>query len=271
MQREQPETVTLKLGMPFKEIEQIKGIYKKHSPAGKWGYLNFYKKYWDVETPATIRLEYDNDKVLELPYTIDMMVTEESEDSQKGIKEFQTQTGITKADLITYEEARKRFYYFLQNLLKAGWKRALSPYDPRISGRLAMHYKLTQEDMYYLDPSYEPTLEEWKKLETGGLGASNYWVLHYQNKIFLRINLGVTPHDSDANLASYLMFITIHDAEEEAMSYTKEREEAKWKETHVDDVKRYLNYRKKTETILKAKGYTIDESYEDYTIDPKEW
>ncbi len=268
---EKPEEIRVKLGMPFEELEKIGGMRKKHSPAGKWGYLDFYKKHWDIEKPAKIILTYDDTKTLQLPYTIRFRSSADSNRIKKGLSKFQLQTGITKADLMTYEEARVKFYAFLQDLLKQGWERALRYSQPRISDRLAMHYKLTEDDMYYLDPSYEPTLEEWKKLETGGMSSSNYWVLHYKSKVFLRINLGVVPHKTDPTLASYLMFITIRDGEEEGMSYTKEREETKWKETHVDDVKRYLTYRKEAETKVKAKGYTIDESYEDYVIDPKEW
>ena len=272
MQRpEKAEEIRVKLGMPFEEFEKIKGMRKKHSPTGKWGYLNFYEKHWSTKNPATILFELDNNKTLKLPYTIRFDTFADSNMVNKGVCEIELQTGITKADLMTYEEARVKFYAFLQDLLKQGWKRALRYSQPRISDRQAMHYKLTENNMYYLDPSYEPTLEEWKKLETGGMSRSNYWVLHYKSKVFLSINLGVVPHKTDPTLASYLMFITIRDGEEEGMSYTKEREESKWKETQVDDVKRYLNYRKEAETKVKAKGYTIDESYEDYVIDPKEY
>ena len=155
---------------------------------------------------------------------------------------------------MTYEEARVKFYTFLQKLLKQGWERALVYDDPRISGRNAMHYKLTEEDMYYLDPSYEPTLEEWKKLETGGMSSSNFWVLHYKSKVFLEINLGVVPHKTDPELASYLMFITIRDGEEEAMRYMKPTDKPKWKELWEERLKRAFEKRTKKESQLKAKG-----------------
>jgi len=265
------EEVKLKLGMTFEEIEAIPKMQKKHTDAKQWGYLNIYKKQWSTKKPVKVILTYDDNKTLELPNTIKFYSSANSNRVKKGLYEFETQTGITQADLLPYEEARVMFHSFLQRLLKEGWKRALNYYNPRISGRHAMHYKLTEDDMYYQDPEYEPTLEEWKKLETGGMGSSNYWVLHYKNKIFLEINLGVTAHKTDPNLASYLMFITIRDAEEEAMVHLVGDDKLKWKEKFPEMTTIQLNDRQKTETKLKTKGYTMDESYEDYVIDPKQW
>jgi len=263
---EKAEEMKLKLGMPFEEIEDTPEMQKKHTDAKQWGYLNIYKKQWSTKKPAKVILTYDN-KTLELPHTIKFYSSANSNRVKKGLYEIELQTGITQADLMTYEEARVKFYAFLQKLLKQGWTYS----RPRISGRHAMHYKLTEDDMYYQDPSYEPTLEEWKKLETGGMSSSNYWVLHYKSKVFLEINLGVVPHKTDPELASYLMFITIHDGEEEAMGYMKPTDRLKWKEFWVGRLERASKKRIKKETQLKAKGYTIDENYEDYVIDPKEW
>ena len=272
LKSQKTEKVQLGMGESFKDFYLIYNQAKvKRVGDDKWGYTTFYTYNWSTKKPANISILDQENIILDLPNTIYMMLTEESEDSKKGIKKIQLQTGITQADLLPYEEAKVRFHDFLQKLLKAGWKRAIRYSQPRISGRHAMHYKLTEDDMYYQDPAYEPTLEEWKKLETGGMSSSNYWVLHYKNKIFLEINLGVVPHKTDPELASYLMFITIRDGEEEAMSYTKERLELKWKETYQEDNKRYSEFRQKIETKLKAKGYTIDENYEDYMIEPKSW
>jgi len=272
MQREKADKIELKMGGSFKEFHaQYPGVKPKKIVVGSSAPVYYYKKRWSSKTPATILFHYDENKTLELPNTINIFLPEDSIFTSKGIKEFQLQTGITQADLMPYEEARVKFYAFLQRLLKEGWERALVYDDPRISGRHAMHYKLTEDDMYYQDPAYEPTLEEWKKLETGGMSSSNYWVLHYKNKIFLEINLGVVPHKTDDTLASYLMFITIRDGEEEAMGYIAPKNRLKWKEFWAKRLEKASNNRKKTETKLQAKGYTMDESYEDYVIDPKEW
>ena len=265
------EEVKLKLGMTFEEIEAIPKMQKKHTDAKQWGYLNIYKKQWSTKKPVKVILTYDDNKTLELPNTIKFYSSANSNRVKKGLYEFETQTGITQADLLPYEEARVMFHSFLQRLLKEGWKRALSPYDPRITGRHAMHYKLTEDKRYYQDPEYEPTLEEWKKLEKGGFTSPNYWVLHYKNKIFLEIKLGVVPNKTDATLASYLMFITIRDGEEEAMRYFDGDEKPKWKSLWHEVKEEAMTERQKTETKLKTKGYTMDESYEDYVIDPKQW
>ena len=259
------EEIKLEFGMTFEEFRKMYPNVPTRSGN------TFYEKRWKTKNPSTIFFKYDETKILELPYTIRLYFSAFEHEREKGLSEFQTQTGITQADLLPYEEARVMFHSFLQRLLKEGWKRALNYYNPRISGRHAMHYKLTEDDMYYQDPEYEPTLEEWKKLETGGMGSSNYWVLHYKNKIFLEINLGVTAHKTDPNLASYLMFITIRDAEEEAMVHLVGDDKLKWKEKFPEMTTIQLNDRQKTETKLKTKGYTMDESYEDYVIDPKQW
>jgi len=197
---EKAEEMKLKLGMPFEEIEDTPEMQKKHTDAKQWGYLNIYKKQWSTKKPAKVIFTYDN-KTLELPHTIKFYSSANSNRVKKGLYELELQTGITQADLMTYEEARVKFYAFLQKLLKQGWKRVITYSRPRINGRHAMHYKLTEDDMYYLDPTYEPTLEEWKKLETGGKSSSNYWVLHYNSKIFLEINLGVVSHKTDPELS----------------------------------------------------------------------
>jgi len=268
---EKAEEVKLSIGGSFKDFYANYPKAKiKRVGDDKWGYTTFYTLRWSSNKPANLTISY-KDMNLSLENTIYMMLTEESEDTQKGLKTFQLQTGITQADLMTYEEARVKFYAFLQKLLKQGWKRALVYDDPRISGRHAMHYKLTEEDMYYQDPTYEPTLEEWKKLETGGMSSSNFWVLHYKSKVFLEINLGVVPHKTDPELASYLMFITMRDGEEEAMGYMKPTDKPKWKELWEERLEKASKNRIKAEDKVKTKGYSIDESYEDYVIDPKEW
>ena len=264
---EKAEEIKLKLGMPFDEFRKANPSVKVSNKMR----VNFHEKHWSTKKPASIHFELDDNKILELPYSISLFFGELEEKSKLGLKIFQLQTGITKADLMDYEESRVKFHAFLQGLLKEGWERVITYSRPRINGRQAMHYKLAEDDMYYLDPKYEPTLEEWKKLETGGMSSSNYWTLHYKNKIFLEINLGVVPHKTDSTLASYLMFITIRDAEEEAMRYMAPKDKLKWKEHWVERLEKALKKRIMNETKIKTKGYTIDESYEDYKIDPKEW
>jgi len=259
------EEIKLEFGMTFEEFRKMYPNVPTRSGN------TFYEKRWKTKNPSTIFFKYDETKILELPYTIRLYFSAFEHEREKGLSEFQTQTGITQADLLPYEEARVMFHSFLQRLLKEGWKRALSPYDPRITGRHAMHYKLTEDKRYYQDPEYEPTLEEWKKLEKGGFTSPNYWVLHYKNKIFLEIKLGVVPNKTDATLASYLMFITIRDGEEEAMRYFDGDEKPKWKSLWHEVKEEAMTERQKTETKLKTKGYTMDESYEDYVIDPKQW
>jgi len=68
------------------------------------------------------------------------------------------------------------------------------------------------------------------------------------------------------------MFIAIRDGKEESMAHFEGENRAKWGTKWADLLKNEaLPHRNEEEIKVKTKGYSIDESYEEYVIAPKEW
>lgn len=73
--------------------------------------------------------------------------------------------GYERAD--SYEQARSKIMSLLNRLRVAGWQRYIEVSDPRLIGRDAVLYELSDPGQTYsLDSTYVPTIEEWKQLVT---------------------------------------------------------------------------------------------------------
>lgn len=137
------------------------------------------------------------------------------------------------------------------------------------------HYKLNQNRYYRMDPAYLPTLEEWRALKQGDT-ATNYWALHIDNKAFMTIQVGFEDHKTDPKLGSYLLFINILNGEMEARRYFSPDDEDRmnkrnWKEHWQERLEMARKSRKEKEAVAMAQGYRIDESYQDYVVNPADY
>ncbi len=154
-------------------------------------------------------------------------------------------------------ETSKKLYQQYQDILavlkKYNWKPDLYPYSPRIFGQeswvLQGDYKyghLINRDGFYID-SYE----KWQKY----VEDDNIFVCFYRKNLLLRLSVSdLSPRlEIETNTSHYL-----------------NREDDRWMEKLAADIPKWQAERKEAEDILRAKGYTIDESYVDAPL-PKEF
>lgn len=158
-------------------------------------------------------------------------------------------------------ESRKNAYQQYQDILavlkKYGWKPYVHLESPRVFGEDSWKveqleslddqgYANLWEDGFYID-SYE----KWQKY----VEDDDIFVLFYRKNLLLRLSVDhkYPRLEIETNTSNYL-----------------DREDDKWMEKLAADLPKWQAKRKKAEDILRAKGYTIDESYVDAPL-PKEF
>lgn len=169
----------------------------------------------------------------------------------------------------TFEEQEKRYeietskklYQQYQDILavlkKYNWKPYAHLQSPRVFGRDSWRvqqdesfrdedYISVWEDGFYID-SYE----KWQKY----VEDDDIFVLFYRKNLLLRLSVSdLSPRlEIETNTSKYL-----------------NREDDRWMEKLAADIPTWQAQRKEAEDALRAKGYTIDESYVDAPL-PKEF
>lgn len=261
---EKPTQIEFKFGEPFDSlVKRYPGIKIQKQPVG----ANFYTLHWPEEEPAKVLFK-QGDYSVEIPYTISIMIPESTNRTAEGITQFHLNAGITYDKKIPHDEARLKFHEFLQGLLAKGWKRSLGYGQPRLNGHYAMNYMRTQKNSYKVDPTYLPTLKEWHSMKTYPLGT--YWELHADNKAFIKIKVTYKTDKKDESLGIYLLEIEIINNEELGRAHFLGEEKNNWNDKKKWGALRgtLRKLREKKEKDLLSKGYQIDESYEDYEINP---
>ena len=180
---------------------------------------------------------------------------------QSGITEWSINFGATDQEADLPIVGRDRLMQFFAALRAGGWKRFVDISDPRLAGKEAWQYS---DGAYYLDPTYTPTLDEWK----ASLIKMPKWVF-YADGVYLKIYVQVWP----AGIAGKQVYLFSLDIQNEYEFYGvrffhgKDREGMRnWKALLPAKLEEYHAMRLKTEAKLKAQGYTIDTTYQDPPI-----
>ncbi|MEM6406045.1 MAG: hypothetical protein AAF669_05590 [Pseudomonadota bacterium] len=256
----------------FVHRNPVEREYKKPSGSN----IMFYKYRWRLNppaSPASVTFHYGHNDII-VHNLIYMRVLEDRRDDS-GIGDIYLQAGITPDGWMPHTEARIQFHAFLQYLLAKGWRYAQGYEAPRLSGAQAMRYKLNEEPYFYLDPAYLPTRQEWRALRQGS-SATNYWNLHIDNKAFMRIQVGFEDHKTDLELGSYILFIYLLNGEQQARRYFSPDDEHRmnkrnWQIHWEERLQMARKTRAEREKTAIMEGYKIDESYQDYAINPADY
>ena len=225
-------------------------------PAG----LNFYEYDWSTKAPGAVMVEHGAHS-FQIPFALGVVGTQDAGKTNSGIADFNVRAGISSADTIMHDEARKQFVILLQNLVKLGWKPAISYNYPRLTGELAFKYYL-ENDNYGIPINYSPTLDEWMKIKFG------YWRFYVDN-VFLKINFQrdrtkMNPNEPGA----YLFVFELFSQEEFAKGNFQSDDREHWQELWVDKIKSLKKQRYEKEKELVKRGYTIFTDYEEPKIHP---
>jgi len=263
---EKPRNLTINLNESFQSFVERYPSVRKTQPLGEKGGATFYKFYWSEEEPASISINYGSGEV-KIDNVINFSMLESDHKSKEGITHTSFDAGITYDKTISHDDARLQFHDFLQRLLNQDWKRTLYYGYPRLIGSQAMHYMREKRSAYPLDPSYLPTLKEWNAMKKGG----TRWELNIENKAFMSISLQRKDNQTNPDMGVYLLSIEIKNDQEMGRAHFSPENKTDWNDQEKWNAakKMFLRKREKTEKDLISKGYKIDESYEDYEINPK--
>lgn len=266
-----PKQIDITIGESFKGFEtRYPSVKISGQNLKEFGFMKFYEMDWNPKNASSITIK-SPETVAHFSDVIHLFITEDSVYTEKGITSFDFQAGISSEDWISHEEARIKFHEILQRLVKNGWEYAADYYSPRLTQKEGFRYKKNEKKYFYLDPSYILTADEWKDLHRRGASSQNYWTLHYKNKLFMQIKLGITNHKKDSKLGVYLMFIEVVNAERQAMLHFEGEDKKHWKSKWKEMLAEAKQERAKAEEAAKAKGYTIDETYQDFMINPDDY
>jgi len=261
---EKPTGIQFSLGEPFDVFAKRYPAIKKQHHAGPEGGANFYQFSWLEDKPAEIKVKFDSNEVT-INNAISLMVTEFVYKNDEGITSAIIKKGITYDKEISHDEARLKFHEFLQDLLGKGWKRSLMKGYPRLSGSQAMHYMREKNSVYPLDPAYLPNLKEWMSIKELG----THWALHLDSKVFMSIVLQRKTSKENIDKGIYLLTIEVYTPKEEIFKNIYHDKKKSWRDEWDTESKRQEGIRIQKEKDLLTKGYKIDESYEDYEINPR--
>lgn len=158
-------------------------------------------------------------------------------------------------------ETSKKLYQQYQDILvvlkKYNWKPLIHLESPRVFGEDSWKVEQLEslDDQGYAnlwaDGFYIDSYEKWQKY----VEDDEIFVLFYRKNLLLQLSItDSSPRlEIETNTSNYL-----------------DREDDKWMEKLATDLPKWQAKRKEAEDILRAKGYTIDESYVDAPL-PKEF
>ena len=247
----------------MKNIGQSIGVDRQ--PAG----LNFYTIDAPQGTRKIARIEH-GPYSFEIPPVMGFMGVESMRLPELGIKLLDF-TFVRKDDgqKNTHEQAREFFIGYIKMLANLGWKRFISPSEPRISGPQSYQYMLEDDHYYVPDLTVEPSLKTWKAMEN-----THIWTL-YADDLFMDIKYRREQDPSDKNKtpnesAYYIFSLEITTKDEFAKGYMDFENRNTWKQHWADEIKPLKVLRYKIEAELMDKGYVIDKDYLDPIIHPND-
>jgi hypothetical protein len=255
-----PTNVKIKIGEQGAQFLQrnklpAKGHIKKQ-PAG----LNFYKVDWSSKAQGTVSLEHGSYS-FQIPFVLGVTGTENIDFMGAGLASFDVYAGITAADTVNHDEARKEFIKLLQHLLALGWKPLISYEDPRLTAEQAYSYAEQENRFFGIPANYAPTLEQWRRIDSGD------WFL-YADDVFLGINFRRGVESKDPSMQAYLFSFELHSKEQEAKAQFEGDDRDHWQDLWVDKIKSMKKERYAKEKELIQRGFTIYTEYQEPRIHP---
>lgn len=261
-----PQIIKIKIGEAGAQFLQRNHLPKKGHIEKQSAGLHFYEQNWNIKTPGTVIIE-QGVRSFEIPYSLSVVGTEDVEHAHTGLSEINIKAGITAADTLPHDEARREFISMLQNLLTLGWKPVIFYEEPRLTGEQAYKYYRDDNNFYGFPVNYNPTLEEWMNISTA------HWYL-YADNVFLAITFyRDSLHMNPTELGAYLFSFQLSSKEEKAKAQFEGEDREHWQDLWVDKIKSLKKERYAKEKELLKRGFTLYSGYEEpkiHAADPVE-
>jgi len=219
--------------------------------------VKFYTAKWPTEAPGNVVFKQGNHS-FSVRSVLSVTGNDDPNFSSENILQWHVNGGISDADLIGHDDARKTFFSLLQTIRRAGWKRYYMLGEPRLTKSDAIRYARTQLPVYGLDPDYEPTREEWMSLSN-----RSQW-LFYADHAYLSVALSRDPGRMDIDReGAYFVEFSLVGENEQFRKIVGPKRRATWQASLPEELSLLKAEREKTEHALKAQGINIDEAYVD--------
>src|SRR6187551_94527 len=256
-----PTTIKIKVGEAGALFLQRNNLptngHITKQPAG----LNFYRYDWNPSARGTVTIEHGAYS-FQIPYALGVMGTEDVENLNAGLAEFNINSGMSASSLIMHDEARQKIMALLQQMLTLGWKPVISYEVPRLTGEQAYIY--SEQENYFLGTpvNYIPTLEQWMRIDSGD------WQF-YADDIFLKINFQRDSKRMNPNEpGAYLFSFELISKEAKAKNQFEGDDREHWQDLWIDKIKSMKKERYAKEKGLIQRGFTIYTEYQEPKIHP---
>lgn len=247
----------IQLGDPGRSDLSGPGASTEAHPSG----AKFYQREWMEGGLGVVQFVHGKhsfvlDNVLSVLGSAD-------KDVPSGIYDWKVNFGVSPEQADTPEAALETVMRLFSNLRAAGWVRYVDVDYPRLIGAQAWKYRGVKS-IYPLDPSYKPSIEEWKATAK----AMPKWKF-YADGVYLKVSLVEGNAGAGGDKKAYLLSI---EAMDEYAFYglgffPGDAEKIhNWKELLPAELQKYHSDRLKAEAALKDQGYAIDTTYQDPPI-----
>lgn len=189
--------------------------------------------------------------------------------------------GVTKLDIDApfyrsfdrnvHEVAKNKFYQFIHDLQKLGWKEYYHWDSPRLIGTQQVWEREMKDSygVYYSQIAYQPTLKEWESVFKDDVATLSYVL--YADDIILFINIKGEQRKFWEGEAIYTINLVFQAMEQEiyrdACAYDEKNKKYAEAALWLPSVEEYYiqtqQSRIETERKLKKQGFLIDENYKD--------
>ena len=247
----------IRLGDPKHSDLQGPGSSTDNHPSG----MRFYQHEWERGSLGTVEFVHEKHN-----FTIDNVLSvmgTDDRDVPEGIFEWDINFGVSPEQADTHEVALARMMTLLSNLRSRGWERYIETDDPRLLGKQAWDYLITNSE-YSLDSNYTPTIDEWKT----ALRKIPQWKF-YADGVYLKVSLQENNMGDFVGKTTYLLAVNIRSEYSfYGIGYFPgdSKKIANWKALLPAELQKYHAKRLKTEAALKEQGYAIDTTYQDPPI-----
>lgn len=171
----------------------------------------------------------------------------------------------------THEIAKNKFYQFIHDLQKLGWKEYYYWDSPRLIGTQKTWEREIKKGygIYYSSIAYQPTLEEWERVFKNNAATLIYKL--YADDIILFISIDGEQRVFQKGEAIYTINLVFQAMEQEiyrdACNYDEKNKNYAEAALWLPSVEKYYiqtqQSRIKKEQELKKQGFLIDENYKD--------
>lgn len=221
--------------------------------------LQFVTAKWEAGKPGTVTLDH-GPRSFSMQSVLSVTGTASARFAAEHISQWSVNGGVSDAETISHDDARKQFTALLHALSAAGWSKVIPISRPRLKGEQALAYALKNPG-YPLDPSHDLSLAQWMKLPDG-----TPW-LFYADHVFLEIKLYRDPNrlDPDKRGAYFVTYsLTAQDAY--LRGYVDDEKLDNWKMEFRKELPALKQAREKKEAQLRNDNVTIDQAYQDPAV-----